>query len=143
MTGSGEVLLIELQQEMGLAYLFIAHDLAVVKHISDRIAVMYLGRIVEIADSQTLYRDPQHPYTQALIASIPVPDPRQRKDFEPLPGEVPSPLHPPPHCHFVERCPYAQDICNQQTPELKALDPEDPKHRVACHFAGQLKPSGR
>ena len=136
-------LLIELQQEMGLAYLFIAHDLAVVKHISDRIAVMYLGRIVEIADSQTLYRDPQHPYTQALIASIPVPDPRQRKDFEPLPGEVPSPLHPPPHCHFVERCPYAQDICNQQTPELKALDPEDPKHRVACHFAGQLKPSGR
>ena len=136
-------LLIELQQEMGLAYLFIAHDLAVVKHISDRIAVMYLGRIVEIADSQTLYRDPQHPYTQALIASIPVPDPRQRKDFEPLPGEVPSPLHPPPHCHFVERCPYAQDICNQQTPELKALDPSDPKHRVACHFAGQLKPSER
>ena len=136
-------LLIELQQEMGLAYLFIAHDLAVVKHISDRIAVMYLGRIVEIADSQTLYRDPQHPYTQALIASIPVPDPLQRKDFEPLPGEVPSPLHPPPHCHFVERCPYAQDICNQQTPELKALDPEDPKHQVACHFAGQLKPSGR
>jgi len=134
-------LLIELQQEMGLAYLFIAHDLAVVKHISDRIAVMYLGRIVEIADSQTLYREPLHPYTQALIASIPVPDPRQRKDFQPLPGEVPSPLNPPPHCHFVERCPHARDICNQQTPELKALDPGDPKHRVACHFAGQLPPN--
>ncbi len=135
-------LLIELQQEMGLAYLFIAHDLAVVKHISDRIAVMYLGRIVEIADSQTLYTNPLHPYTQALIASIPVPDPRQRKEFEPLPGEVPSPLNPPPHCHFVERCPYAKDICNRQTPELKPLDGGDPKHRVACHFAGRLQPPG-
>ncbi len=133
-------LLIELQREMGLAYLFIAHDLAVVKHISDRIAVMYLGRIVEIADSQTLYNNPLHPYTQALIASIPVPDPRQRKTFKPLPGEVPSPLNPPPHCHFVERCPHAQDICNRQTPELKPLSAGDPKHRVACHFAGELPP---
>jgi oligopeptide/dipeptide ABC transporter ATP-binding protein len=135
-------LLIELQREMGLAYLFIAHDLAVVKHISDRIAVMYLGRIVEIADSQTLYNNPLHPYTQALIASIPVPDPRQRKDFRPLPGEVPSPLNPPPHCHFVERCPHARAICNRETPELKPLDGGDPKHRVACHFAGRLEPSG-
>ncbi len=136
-------LLIELQQEMGLAYLFIAHDLAVVKHISDRIAVMYLGRIVEIADSRTLYANPLHPYTQALIASIPVPDPRRRKEFEALPGEVPSPLNPPPHCHFVERCPYAQAICSQQTPELKPLAEEgDARHRVACHFAGNLPPSG-
>lgn len=135
-------LLIELQQEMGLAYLFIAHDLAVVKHISDRIAVMYLGRIVEIADSQTLYCNPLHPYTQALIESIPVPDPRKRKAFEALPGEVPSPLNPPPHCHFVDRCPYAQPLCNEKTPELKPLPGGDPKHRVACHFAGEVGPSG-
>ncbi len=131
-------LLIELQQEMGLAYLFIAHDLAVVKHISDRIAVMYLGRIVEIADSRSLYQNPLHPYTQALIASIPVADPRQRKDFQPLPGEVPSPLHPPPHCRFVDRCPHVRDICHQQTPQLKPLESGDPRHRVACHFAGRL-----
>ncbi len=131
-------LLIELQREMGLAYLFIAHDLAVVKHISDRIAVMYLGRVVEIADSETLYRNPLHPYTRALIASIPIPDPRQRKEFQPLAGEVPSPLDPPPHCRFVGRCPFVQDICHQQTPELRPLPDDDTGHRVACHFAGRL-----
>ncbi len=131
-------LLLELQQEMGMAYLFIAHDLSVIKHVSDQIAVMYLGRIVEVADSESLYVNPMHPYTQALISSIPVPDPRQRKNFLPLQGEVPSPLNPPPHCHFVERCPYAQDRCNTETPTLDSKDEKDSGHRVACHFAGNL-----
>lgn len=131
-------LLLELQQEMGLAYLFIAHDLAVIKHVSDRIAVMYLGRIVEIADSESLYSNPLHPYTRALIASIPVPDPQQRKDFAPLKGEVPSPLNPPPHCHFVERCPFAEELCNTETPQLVALSNADSRHQVACHFAGRI-----
>ena len=129
-------LLLDLQQEMGMAYLFIAHDLSVIKHVSDQIAVMYLGRVVEIADSEDLYANPQHPYTQALIASIPVPDPRQRKDFQPLKGEVPSPLNPPPACHFVERCAFAQEICHQQTPKLRSLNADG--HQVACHFAGEL-----
>ena len=128
-------LLLDLQQEMGMAYLFIAHDLSVIKHVSDQIAVMYLGRVVEIAQSEDLYANPLHPYTQALIASIPVPDPRQRKDFQPLKGEVPSPLNPPPACHFVDRCAYAKDICRQQTPVLRSLD--NSGHQVACHFAGQ------
>ena len=131
-------LLIDLQQEMGMAYLFIAHDLSVIKHVSDQIAVMYLGRIVEIGDSETLYNNPLHPYTQALIASIPVPDPRRIKKFTPLQGEVPSPLNPPPYCHFVERCPYAQAQCNQETPVLVALKGAAREHRVACHFANQL-----
>jgi len=132
-------LLLELQQEMGMAYLFIAHDLSVIKHVSDQIAVMYLGRIVEIADTESLYANPMHPYTQALISSIPVPDPRQRKDFVPLQGEVPSPMNPPPHCHFVERCPHAKDICSTQTPVLSSINGSDDGHRVACHFAGNLK----
>ena len=132
-------LLLELQQEMGMAYLFVAHDLSVIKHVSDQIAVMYLGRIVEIADSESLYQNPMHPYTQALISSIPVPDPRQRKNFVPLQGEVPSPLNPPPHCHFVERCHYAQDICNTETPVLTQKGSQQ-DHQVACHFAGKLQP---
>jgi len=131
-------LLVDLQQEMGMAYLFIAHDLSVIRHVSDQIAVMYLGRIVEIADSESLYKNPLHPYTQALIASIPVPDPRHRKQFSALQGEVPSPMNPPPFCHFVERCPYAQPMCSEQTPHLTSLDGEDVSHRVACHFAGHL-----
>ena len=133
-------LLLELQQEMGMAYLFIAHDLSVVKHVSDQVAVMYLGRVVEIAESEALYENPLHPYTRALIASIPVPDPRQRKSFQPLQGEVPSPLSPPPHCHFVNRCPYAKAICNEQTPVLRKLGSDnDDTHQVACHFAGEFK----
>ncbi|MBT3202973.1 MAG: dipeptide ABC transporter ATP-binding protein [Gammaproteobacteria bacterium] len=131
-------LLLELQQEMGMAYLFVAHDLSVIKHVSDQIAVMYLGRIVEIADSESLYQNPMHPYTQALISSIPVPDPLQRKNFIPLQGEVPSPLNPPPHCHFVERCPYAEQICSTETPVLTQKDTSE-NHQVACHFAGKLK----
>ncbi len=127
-------LLLELQQEMGMAYLFIAHDLSVIKHVSDQIAVMYLGRIVEIADSETLYQNPLHPYTQALISSIPEPDPSKRKNFAALQGEVPSPLNPPPHCHFVERCPHAQARCSEETPVLEVKG-KDQSHRVACHFA--------
>jgi oligopeptide/dipeptide ABC transporter ATP-binding protein len=123
---------------MGMAYLFVAHDLSVIKHVSDQIAVMYLGRIVEIADSESLYQNPMHPYTQALISSIPVPDPLQRKNFIPLQGEVPSPLNPPPHCHFVERCPYAEQICSTETPVLTQKDTSE-NHQVACHFAGKLK----
>jgi peptide/nickel transport system ATP-binding protein len=134
-------LLLELQQEMGMAYLFIAHDLAVVKHVSDQIAVMYLGRIVEIADSEDIYQHPLHPYTQALLSAIPVPDPKQRRRFKPLPGEVPSPINPPPHCHFVERCPYATDRCRTETPKLRSITGRADDHQVACHFAGELSVS--
>ncbi len=131
-------LLLELQQEMGMAYLFIAHDLAVVKHVSDQIAVMYLGRIVEIADSEDIYQHPLHPYTQALLSAIPIPDPKQRRRFKPLPGEVPSPINPPPHCHFVERCAYATDLCRTETPQLRNITHQPDSHQVACHFAGDL-----
>lgn len=127
-------LLIELQQEMGMAYLFIAHDLSVIKHVSDQIAVMYLGRIVEVADSETLYQNPMHPYTRALINSIPVPDPKRRRAFTPLSGEVPSPMNPPPHCHFVDRCSYAQKRCREETPRLQSVSGADTGHQVACHF---------
>lgn len=131
-------LLLELQQEMGMAYLFIAHDLAVVKHVSDQIAVMYLGRIVEIADSEDIYLNALHPYTQALLNAIPMPDPKQRRRFKPLPGEVPSPINPPPHCHFVERCTYATDRCRTETPQLRNIAGQPDSHQVACHFAGEL-----
>lgn len=134
-------LLLKLQQEMGMAYLFIAHDLAVVKHVSDRVAVMYLGRIVEIADSEDIYRSPLHPYTQALLSAIPMPDPQQRRRFKPLPGEVPSPINPPPHCHFVERCAYATDRCHTETPQLRSIAGQPDSHQVACHFAGELSTS--
>jgi oligopeptide/dipeptide ABC transporter ATP-binding protein len=131
-------LLLDLQRDMGITYLFIAHDLAVVKHVSDRVAVMYLGVIVEIADSESIYRDPQHPYTRALIKAIPIADPAQRKEFKALEGEVPSPLKPPPHCRFVDRCPYVQEICRQQTPVLRSIPGSDAGHAVACHFAGEV-----
>ncbi len=127
-------LLMDLQKEMGMAYLFIAHDLSVIKHVSDQIAVMYLGRIVEIADRESLYQQPLHPYTQALIASIPLPDPKQRLNFKALQGEVPSPMNPPAHCHFIDRCPIRQNICNQQTPPLASIEGVKTSHKVACHF---------
>lgn len=127
-------LLMDLQKEMDIAYLFIAHDLSVIKHMSDQIAVMYLGRIVEIADRESLHHQPLHPYTQALIASIPLPDPGQRQGFKALQGEVPSPMNPPAHCHFVDRCQRKQDICSQQTPPLASIEGIEPSHKVACHF---------
>jgi oligopeptide/dipeptide ABC transporter ATP-binding protein len=132
-------LLLELQREMQLSYLFIAHNLAVVKHISDDIAVMYLGRIVEYTDSDELYAAPLHPYTQALISAIPIPDPsRKRKKFQ-LAGDVPSPANPPSGCHFHPRCPFAVKICKIAYPQLVSVSRAGEKnHRVACHRAGAV-----
>ncbi|MEG2354062.1 MAG: ATP-binding cassette domain-containing protein [Clostridium sp.] len=126
-------LLIKLQRELGLTYLFIAHDLSMVKHISDRVGVMYLGDLVEITTSKELYAEPLHPYTQALLSAIPVPDPRIEKNKERihLEGEVPSPINPKPGCKFAGRCRYAKDICKQTSPTLKEVKPG---HFVACHI---------
>ncbi len=131
-------LLLALQKDLGLSYLFIAHDLAVVKHVSDTIAVMYLGRIVEHAAAGELYETPLHPYTQALIAAIPDPDPEKKASPPMLSGDVPSPINPPPGCHFHPRCYYARGRCRSETPALVPFGPSDSGHWVACHFAGRL-----
>lgn len=125
-------LLLDLQKQMNLALIFIAHDLSVVRHISDRIAVMYLGRIVEISDTETLFRNPKHPYTRALISAIPIPDPRQRGKRIMLQGDVPSPMNPPQGCHFASRCSQAKTFCSQTYP---ALAENGEQHLVACHLA--------
>ena len=114
-------LLMDLQEEFGLAYLFVSHDLGVVEHIGHRIAVMYLGRIVELADKETLFRAPQHPYSQALIAAAPIPDPRARRERLVIEGDVPSPVNPPPGCRFHTRCPFATDRCRSEEPQLKQV----------------------
>jgi peptide/nickel transport system ATP-binding protein/oligopeptide transport system ATP-binding protein len=127
-------LLKELQAKLGLTYLFIAHDLAMVKHISDRVAVMYLGKIVEMAESDELYANPLHPYTRALMSAIPVPDPEVEATRERivLSGELPSPVNPPSSCFFRTRCPMATEHCARQTPDFKE---QKPGHFVACHYA--------
>lgn len=134
-------LLMELREACQLSYIFIAHDLSVVEHISDRVAVMYLGQIAEISDADTLYRVPQHPYTEALLSAVPLADPRdqrQRKRIR-LEGDVPDPSSPPDGCSFHPRCRYAKDICTQQEPKLRQITPET---QVACHLSEELSLQG-
>lgn len=129
-------LLKRLQKEFGLTYLFISHDLGVVRHIADRIIVMYLGKIVEIGDTEAIFNNPQHPYTKALLSAIPVPDPRNKSQRIFLRGDVPSPIDPPTGCRFHTRCPFATDFCRTDEPTLEQKNPEfDGQHEVACHFA--------
>jgi len=123
-------LLQDLQQRYGLAFLFIAHDLAVVRHIADRIAVMYLGRVVETASKRALFAAPRHPYTQGLLAAIPLPEPGLARERRLVGGDVPSPLAPPSGCHFHTRCPHVRPLCREQSPALVF----EAGHGVACHF---------
>lgn len=127
-------LLMDLQEELGLSIIFIAHDLAVVKHISDRIAVMYLGEIVELAETSALFNNPQHPYSQFLMSAIPTPDPTQRKIKKAITGELPSPINPPAGCRFQSRCHLKSDTCITSNPELK-IRTNNTDHTSACHYA--------
>ncbi|MDY6846723.1 MAG: ABC transporter ATP-binding protein [Chloroflexota bacterium] len=128
-------LMVQLKNEFNLTYLFITHDLATAKYICDRIAILYLGKIVEISTLTEVYAHPLHPYTIALLAAVPVPNPHERRE-EPMPkGEIPNPINPPSGCRFHPRCPYAQAICSQEEPQLRELRPG---HEVACHFAEQF-----
>jgi peptide/nickel transport system ATP-binding protein len=132
-------LLLELQQELHLTYLFVGHDLSVVKHITDRVAVMYVGKLVETAPTEELFYFPKHPYTAALMSAVPVADPRVRSKMIPLEGDVPSPANPPSGCYFHPRCPFAVDICRTQTPVLEEISPN---HYVSCFRARELELAG-
>jgi oligopeptide/dipeptide ABC transporter ATP-binding protein len=131
-------LLMDLQNELGISYLFVAHDLAVVEHISHRVAVMYLGKIVELTDKRSLFADPQHPYTEALLSAVPVPDPKIQRKRVILSGDVPSPINPPAGCRFHTRCPYAFDRCRLDEPPLKEVRPG---HWAACHLREAAAPT--
>ncbi len=132
-------LLMDLQKELGVTYLFIAHDLSVVAHISDRVAVMYVGQLVELASTEALFFSPKHPYTEALLSAIPEVDPDQAMKPVTLHGEIPNPANPPPGCRFHTRCPYVKDVCKTDDPVWKEIEPE---HFVACHFADTLELKG-
>ena len=128
-------LLNQLQKENNYTYVFISHNLSVVKHLSDRIAVMYLGKIVELTDYRTVFKNPLHPYTQALLSAIPIPKVGQKRSRIILEGDVPSPVNPPPGCRFAGRCRFAQDICREQMPDFREYEPG---HFVACHLTGKF-----
>lgn len=132
-------LLQDLQERLGLTYLFIAHDLSLIKYISDRIAVMYLGKVVEMAEAKELFLNPKHPYTEALMSAVPVPDPRYKIKQILLIGDVPSPLNPPGGCNFHPRCPYSKDICERDLPQYREIGGA---HFVACHYADSLNLNG-
>jgi oligopeptide/dipeptide ABC transporter ATP-binding protein len=132
-------LMLALQERLGLTYLFVAHDLSVVKHVSDRVAVMYVGRLVEMTDTQRLFATPRHPYTEALLSAVPVPDPRWRSKRIVLEGEVADPANPPSGCYFHPRCRYAVEACRTETPQLAEIQPG---HYVSCHRAGELHLKG-
>ena len=132
-------LLLDLQQQLKLTFLFVAHDLSVVRHISDRVAVMYVGQLVELAPTEALFTRPRHPYTAALLRAVPVPDPRLAAEDGVLEGEVPSPAAPPSGCYFHPRCRYAQDRCRSEAPALVEVTPG---HWARCHFAASLELSG-
>lgn len=125
-------LMLELKNDLNLTYLFITHDLATAKYICDRIGILYLGKLVEVGDLREVYSQPLHPYTQALLAAVPIPNPHERRIEEMPKGEIPNPIDPPSGCRFHPRCPFAQEICSQDQPELREVRPE---HLVACHFA--------
>lgn len=131
-------LMVRLQREFGLTYVFISHDLSVVQYVSDTVAIMYLGRIVEKGPVDRIFEQPAHPYTRALIEAIPVPDPDLRRPPPPVAGEAPSPIAPPPGCAFHPRCPFAVDACRQQVPSLEPVTPATPAHVAACIRAGEI-----
>jgi len=127
-------LIARLQRERGISFLFISHDLSVVEHVSDHVGVMYLGKLVELAPAHEIYRDPRHPYTQALLSAVPVPDPKRKSRRMVLTGDVPSPMDPPPGCPFHKRCPKVMDVCSKVVPPVLDVGAAGRPHRVACHL---------